>query len=679
LVENAIVEVNAKEVGVTVSDDEIQKKVNELNSVKGASSYDSFTEEQKKTTQKDAKKQLLLEKIKNKTFGVREGQYLFFRFDKYFKDNEETLKIKSSDDMVQKQKEHAQSLAQDVYKKLKAGEINFDQAIKIVNADSQISYRAFAPIIPNIYGTFSKEEAETGANLFAYQEFKDKVSGMKASEVSEPFVLKRETSEGEKDFAYIVVLVEKAEGGKIQPYSEWIQEQKQRLSVKIYPERIVLNIQNLLQVPPANAQSTDYCVSDDPVRGSNPPNNTNVKINLVYRKANNADAPYGKVKIRFWAIDKHEQLIDTSPLGIHNCENRRHVSMVDKTSYSNGLVNMRYSGGQHNYACDVAWGGRIYFPLWNHNGNTKGYSSANAHWEFVSAWPGTAGTDWINKPSNPKNGTDLPRMSSNWQSTFQICFKEDCAKKGENAVNGFVLHYKIRWVPNWKEPTGDATLKAEAVEEKSGAAEKDESLNVSVASKNQDEGKAFNALTPIGPAKIKLDKNKSIDLKFDEKPAKYPGLELDKIILEKSDGSSKPFSNGDSIKFTKADEGKDYIVKAYYKRSSKPQCYSLTATPSAGVEPLTVELIASYDTEKITNPIFKWEFGDGQTIKTEGISGNRVTHTYSVTPPGNTVQSVTAKVTIVDNNGVSIAGCPPATVTIRIKPWSESDWFELAP
>jgi len=756
LVEDAVVEINAKEMNITVSDEEIQKSIKE-----NVSDYEYYNDEQKNLIKKSTRSNLLADKVKETILGYREGRYLFFRFDKYFKENEEVFGVKDTGNLGQKQKERAQTLSKEVSQKLKSKEINFDQAIEIVNKDSLISYTAFSPARPDIYGYFDKNEAEEGINLFSYKEFQDKILAMKKGDISEPFVLQRkDVDDSMKEFAMLIVQVDEVKGDKISTYESWFNEQKQRLNVKVNSGKI--SFPSGIRVPEANAAT---CTRG----GETALHKANLNIYLRTRTRANRVVRYSGINIFLYGTTGVNPY-GIRPDGVFNCAGRG--SAQTYTTIHTGYSNTRFAGknwwaravmlgggsaGTNIYCAHVS-GFQVLLPKFRRGNNNQGdldgsRGTTAGNWRFITANAGDRGrwfyqtfskrTSDMEKISDPysNRGRAFKRTAYNYVNEVYNARLVLNLEHGGTSANGKVLSYGLEWLPRWKPPvqTNKAKLKIQAKYEESeaeeateggagvgegedpifdegdattpgegetpderegeevseeegeapeepestpGTSDPDTGLNVKVTSNNSNPEKTDinGKVTPVPtpPAEwINVDLpatgTKDIDLTFENPPSGYPDYTLNRIEVVKNEESPQGFTNGDNLRFTNANKDDEFVVIAIYRRGSGAGC-EVTADPDQGFEPLNVKFKAIFDPTKIPNPKFWWDFGDGQKLDdSDKIS---VDHTYTKSS-SDIVEEFSTRLKIV-SNGTEIQ-CKPDPLKVKVKPWSESNWLEVAP
>ncbi|MDX1535850.1 MAG: SurA N-terminal domain-containing protein [Candidatus Spechtbacterales bacterium] len=133
LIEGELLKQKAEELGITVSDSDISEKIDELDI------------ENTPESRKNAEIQVLRDKVYNEVITRRSLQYITVRFDRYFGDDfalseEELERIRRGREEVNRQeRRYADSVVNDLERRLEAGEITFEEAMNIVEEDVSLS------------------------------------------------------------------------------------------------------------------------------------------------------------------------------------------------------------------------------------------------------------------------------------------------------------------------------------------------------------------------------------------------------------------------------------------------------------------------------------------------------------------------------------------------------------
>ena len=663
LVEDAIIEVNAKELNVSVSDDEINKNIQDE-----AINYDSLNEVQKNVTKKSVRSEILKKKTKEAVLGVREGRYVFFRFDKYFKENEGTLGAKVTDEMVQKQKEYAQNLSQAVSKKLKAGEINFDQAVEIIAADPQISAKAFSPVHPDIYGTFDKTEAEQGINLFAYKEFLDKVSPMKKNDTSEPFVMSRKVEDGStKEFAFAVIQVNEAKNGTPKTYENWFNEQKQRLSVKIYSDKIAFPFK--INIPIANADGACVTYADGNTH------NSNLKIQLYYRALSGRNYSYysyagSNVTMLFYGttgINPNAVRDD----GIQRCAAPLgHRMYAEKSSgWRTGLMTFN-PGGSHdddyNINCDDVSGFQVMFPRYGKKGNTRGDTAVGAQWKYLSGDSFYAGFS--------TNVTDMSGYGAIGTTVDEIYNSRLVLNLDKGTwANGKVLYYRVAWLPSYQ--ANDQLSTTLGADKDNLSFTPDEKAAGTTKSVNFTATPTHSSVPAHNVVKYEWDFNYNDNAGFNPDPT----APNSKTATHSYAYSATPVTVAVRVTCAGGLVRIARTVITFDVGGHEIVCRDLTAEPQQGTVPLTINFAADI-IDSLGHAItqYEWDFdwdGAGSNFTSDRTTAvNRTTFTFDKEAKNRRigVRGTTGEA------GLGTVSCP-VSVNIDAVNWSESNEIEIAP
>lgn len=240
LVEDKIIALEAKKNNVTISETELMEKTKAE-----VPDYTTLGAAEKDAIFANRKSYFLKEAFKEKAEKKYWGDYVLFRFDKYYQMGEKDLPGEGDQAKIEEQKKYAEKLANEVSAKLTSGAITFEQAKEIVNNDNSISLKAFAPQTPNIHGTFADFEYSDRLMYFdsnSYSGFLENVTKLKAEETSKPFMVSGYPSDARKGdmspIFYAIVKVNKVTGGEIDlgsmTYEQWLEQKKKEYKVELF-------------------------------------------------------------------------------------------------------------------------------------------------------------------------------------------------------------------------------------------------------------------------------------------------------------------------------------------------------------------------------------------------------------------------------------------------------------
>ena len=227
-------EIETESLGITATEAEIDEKYN----VPG-SNYDNLTEEQKKLSRETTKAAIISQKLEDQALGWVTGDYILYRFDKYYsyEDNNKPIKGAGDEGLIATQKKYAEEKALAAYQRLINGESSIQQEVVTIQKDPVISYDAFAPLTPHINGTTSKEDYVLDGNLFdekRYLGLRQNIANLKVDEVAQPFIIQTMVNSQMKDSAYVLFRAKEVKSG---PYSNkiaWYEDLLEKYQVKIY-------------------------------------------------------------------------------------------------------------------------------------------------------------------------------------------------------------------------------------------------------------------------------------------------------------------------------------------------------------------------------------------------------------------------------------------------------------
>lgn len=237
LIEREIVELKAKEVGVSVVESDVIAKA-KLNNTQ----YDSFEETQKELIRKIARAQILKERVKDKILAWSEGKFIIARFDVHYYDLPSVLSEDQRKVLIPQEKEYAKKLIDQIYENINSGKITFEQGMEIINSDPKIGTSAWDEWTMTLSKSFTKEDSIARNYPNGYPDFWNEIANAPVEQITKPISLKTVVdeecavaSEGEQvDGMYIIIKKEKGSKGEATSYEEWIKNQKNKLDVQTY-------------------------------------------------------------------------------------------------------------------------------------------------------------------------------------------------------------------------------------------------------------------------------------------------------------------------------------------------------------------------------------------------------------------------------------------------------------
>lgn len=243
LIENFIIEEEAKKLGINANEEEIKKELNNL------PTYNYLNDSQKSLAKKNAKLQVLRKKIEEKVVSFREGKVIVARFDQT---------------PGGENRKYAESLIGSINSDLKTGKISFEDAMKKADNDSKIGANSFFPNVALLSHEFDKSSQETKNGLFGNQEFSDLVFSLKKDQMSDPRAIKQE----DKETMFVIIKITGSYdySSRYLSLEEWLEKKKQDYQAKYLSNIKPLSstgekLQNKLAkfVPEAKAAENGKC------------------------------------------------------------------------------------------------------------------------------------------------------------------------------------------------------------------------------------------------------------------------------------------------------------------------------------------------------------------------------------------------------------------------------------
>lgn len=238
LVEQKIAELESKQLGV-VSPNEEELETEIARRIGG--NYTSYSEEQRKITKKNVSSDMIVEAIKNKIIGWREGKFILVRFDKAYEDTDD-ISNPSVIEAANVDKQYAQSLADNIYQDIKSDKITFEQGMAKADNDPRVGKPAWNITSGNytFSNTFSKEQSIQKGVLAASKNFWSEVFNVGENQVSEPKLISiDDTSQnGSHEALFAIIKVEKSNKSNFSSYEEWLNKKKAEYKVKYYYKKL---------------------------------------------------------------------------------------------------------------------------------------------------------------------------------------------------------------------------------------------------------------------------------------------------------------------------------------------------------------------------------------------------------------------------------------------------------
>lgn len=237
LIEGKILEIKAKNLGITVSDEEILAEAR-----KSLRDFDKYDERRKEIVKDQAKFSLLQKRIADKVVNWREGKFILVRGDLHFNFEPTGLSKEQRAKLVLQDIKYAKELAGSIYNDIKSGKITFEQGMEIANNDPKVGRPAWKGWEMTFSRSFTKADSIRRPFPTGTVNFWDEIFKIKIGEISKPIPIKvivpedNIVSKGktEVEALYLIAKIEKGNLGESNSYQEFIEKQKKELGVKIY-------------------------------------------------------------------------------------------------------------------------------------------------------------------------------------------------------------------------------------------------------------------------------------------------------------------------------------------------------------------------------------------------------------------------------------------------------------
>jgi hypothetical protein len=236
LADKYLTEAMANQAGITISDNDVKAKFGD--------SVVRQRDTNRYLYQSDLNS-IYFDKLSAYNTGLYRGQVIVANFSRHIAFQSPFLGIQKATDplmgnaaAVAQDKRYASNFITDLYNQIKAHKITFDQAIQKERSDLQLGMQAYQTLPHS--GSFDTSNVYLPATaLVLPQSIKGKIHGMKAGQISAPFVVSVNNSLTKKnvmtDSYYLIVKMDSTKGGSSSlTYAQYLSQAKQELGYKIY-------------------------------------------------------------------------------------------------------------------------------------------------------------------------------------------------------------------------------------------------------------------------------------------------------------------------------------------------------------------------------------------------------------------------------------------------------------
>lgn len=234
LVDTKIVEKELKSRNITVTDDELAKKANEV-----FPNYDKQSDAKKQTFKKYVWLTVGNEKLKETVSTWKKGFILYCRYDQT---NQMSSPNPSEQEKAEqtKKKETSKAYAKDYCEKMKErlakGQSDYQKELENIMTDKTIGAESFNPYRVNYGNQFDKESFTLVTFQMYYDDFQQ-IQGLKSN--NSYYLLNLKNTEDKKDWLYgVVYLSSEGKDGETADYGTWFNNLRDKSGVKVYKERI---------------------------------------------------------------------------------------------------------------------------------------------------------------------------------------------------------------------------------------------------------------------------------------------------------------------------------------------------------------------------------------------------------------------------------------------------------
>lgn len=185
--------------------------------------------------------ELYMAKLAAHNEGIYKGKYVVAHFSRYVpydspllaEDKAANPKI-GDESAIAEDKQHAEKLINNLYDRIKSGDISFEEAAKIEKKDPVVGEKAYPALSHS--GSFDTSIESNG--LVVVDSTKPTLNQLNSGDISKPFVVRVSNSANDdstaESYFLVVQMDEKSGGGGNADFSQYIEEAKQRLGYKIY-------------------------------------------------------------------------------------------------------------------------------------------------------------------------------------------------------------------------------------------------------------------------------------------------------------------------------------------------------------------------------------------------------------------------------------------------------------
>ena len=275
LIEESIVRQYAAKNNITVTDEEALARAKA-----DSKGYDDLLPANKAIVLDQAKKNVLSDKVSEKTVTWKKGQYIKIHFDKHFgiaeslSPDKQAALAKTQAVDIAADRIYADNLKDSIYASLTSGKITFSQAMDQVRNDKYIDYTSWDFTVGNPGVDFNTQGVSKEASLLENEAFKTVLTSTSKGEIAKPFVMKLDYGDWHKneqkmiDSQWIILQVTDEHVGEATSYQSWIDQQKTSLKARKVKDGI--NILDLI-TGRVYAWSDSNCSAGRTNLGSNHP------------------------------------------------------------------------------------------------------------------------------------------------------------------------------------------------------------------------------------------------------------------------------------------------------------------------------------------------------------------------------------------------------------------------
>jgi hypothetical protein len=229
LVKRKVAEKEMSLLDIKVTDDEVSSLIFE----RLGYNYEEYTSFQKELVKKAVKGEILLDKVLDKSIGLRAGKMFVCRFDysyEFGKDiNSAEYQKRTQDD-----KAYSEKLCTDLYNDVNSGKITFEQAMEKAKADKVIGQSIWGRTY-SIDMVFSKEDFESRRWFRDSVNLYDALSTVKKDELLKPTLISLKNDEDQsktREAFYVVAKITDAVESEYTSKDDWFNKMKEKYKVE---------------------------------------------------------------------------------------------------------------------------------------------------------------------------------------------------------------------------------------------------------------------------------------------------------------------------------------------------------------------------------------------------------------------------------------------------------------